>query len=65
MLTASYRRDGPQEEPVIELFGRTKDERSVTVEFWGFRPYFYCIEPTQALLSALTRDPEVVRIENA
>jgi DNA polymerase, archaea type len=63
MLTASYRRDGPQEEPVIEIFGRTKDERSVTIEYWGFRPYFYCIEPTQALLSALQRDPEIVRIE--
>ncbi len=63
MLTASYRRDGPQEEPVIEIFGRTKDDRSITIEYWGFLPYFYCIEPTQALLSALQRDPEIVRIE--
>ena len=63
MLTASYRRDGPQEEPVIEIFGRTKDDRSITVEYWGFLPYFYCMEPTQALRSALQRDPEVVRIE--
>ena len=64
MLTASYRRDGPQEAPVIELFGRTKDDRSITVEYWGFLPYFYCIEPTQALRSALQRDPEIVRIED-
>ncbi len=64
MLTSSYRRDGPQEEPVIELFGRTKDDRSITIEYWGFLPYFYTIEPTQALLSALQRDPEIVRIEN-
>jgi DNA polymerase I len=64
LLTASYRREGPQEEPVIELFGRTKDDRSITIEYWGFLPYFYCIEPTQALLSALQRDPEIVRIEN-
>lgn len=64
MLTASYRRDGPQEEPVIEIFGRTKDDRSITIEYWGFLPYFYCIEPTQALLSALLHDPEIVRIEN-
>ena len=64
MLTASYRRDGPKEEPVIELFGRTKDDRSITVEYWGFLPYFYCIEPTQALRSALQRDPEIVRIED-
>jgi DNA polymerase I len=64
MLTASYRRDGPQEEPVVEIFGRTKDDRSITIEYWGFSPYFYCIEPTQALLSAMQRDPEIVRIED-
>ena len=49
---------------MIELFGRTKDDRSITVEYWGFLPYFYCIEPTQALRSALQRDPEIVRIED-
>jgi DNA polymerase I len=64
MLTASYRREGPQEEPVIEIFGRTKDDRSITIEYWGFLPYFYCLEPTQALRSYLERDPEVVRIED-
>jgi len=64
MLTSSYRRDGPQEEPVIEIFGRTKDGPSITIEYWGFLPYFYCIEPTQALRSYLERDPEVVRIED-
>ena len=64
MLTASYRRDGAQEEPVVELLGRTRDERSITVESRGFLPYFYCIEPTQALRSALERDPEIVRIED-
>ena len=64
MLTASYRREGPQEEPVIEIFGRTKDDRSIAIEYRGFLPYFYCIEPTQALRSYLERDPEVVRIED-
>jgi len=63
MLTASYRREGPQEEPVIELFGRTRDGKSITVEYRGFHPYFYCIEPSQALLSYLGRDPEVIRVD--
>ena len=40
ILTASYRREGPQEEPVIELFGRTRDGRSIVAEYWGFKPYF-------------------------
>ena len=63
LLAASYRREGPQEEPVVELFGRTRDGRSITVECWRFKPYFYCIEPTQALLEYLKRDPEVLGIE--
>lgn len=62
LLTASYRREGPQEEPVIELFGRTRDSRSITIEYWGFQPYFYCIEPTQALIDYLKRDPEVIDV---
>ena len=62
LLTASYRREGPNEEPVLELFGRTRDGKSITVEYRGFRPYFYCIEPTQALLDYLRRDPEVLEV---
>jgi DNA polymerase I len=48
---------------VIELFGRTRDGRSVVVEHSGFHPYFYCLEPPQSLVGALERDPEVVRVE--
>lgn len=60
LLAASYRREGPEEEPVIELFGRTREGRSITVEHRGFRPYFYVVEPPQSLLGALKRDDEVV-----
>lgn len=65
MLTASYRREGPEEEPVVELFGRTRDGRSIVAEYRGFRPYFYATRPTQVLKSYLGRDPEVVRLEDA
>jgi len=65
LLTASYRREGPQEEPVVELFGRTRDGHSIAVEAWHFKPYFYCIEPTQALVEYLTRDAEVLAVEPA
>lgn len=65
LLTASYRREGPQEEPVVELFGRTRDGRSIAVEAWHFKPYFYCIEPTQALLEYLKRDGGVLAVEPA
>src|SRR4030067_806173 len=43
ILTASYRREGPQEEPVIELFGRTREGRSIVAGDWGFKPYFYAV----------------------
>jgi len=65
ILTASYRRDGPQEEPVIELFGRTRDGKSIVAEYWGFKPYFYAVRPSQVLLNYLGRDSEVLKIEPA
>ncbi|MEE9236495.1 MAG: DNA polymerase domain-containing protein [Thermoplasmata archaeon] len=60
LLAASYRREGDGEEPVIQLFGRTREGRSITAEYRGFRPYFYTIEPPQSLLGTLERDEEVV-----
>ena len=63
ILTASYRRDGPQEEPVIEIFGRTREGRSIAVEYWGFKPYFYAVRPSQVLLNYLQRDSEVLKVE--
>ena len=63
LLTASYRREGPSEEPVIEFFGRTRDGKSIAIEFWGFQPYFYCIEPTQTLISLLKKDDEVIDVK--
>lgn len=65
LLTASYRREGPEEEPVLELFGRTrKDNNSIVVEYRGFNPYFYCVSPPPPLKAALAKDPEIVRLED-
>lgn len=63
LVAASYRREGEDEEPVIQLFGRTREGRSVAVEYWGFRPYFYAVEPPQSLLGTLERDEEVVELK--
>src|SRR3989442_8426658 len=63
ILTASSRREGPQEEPVIELFGRTRDGRSIVAEYWGFKPYFYAVRPSQVLVNYLQRDSEVLKVE--
>ncbi len=63
LVTASYRREGPEELPVIQLFGRTREGRAMVAEYWGFEPYFFCVEPSPGLLEYLHRDPEVRRTE--
>ncbi|OGS50649.1 MAG: DNA polymerase II [Euryarchaeota archaeon RBG_16_68_12] len=63
ILTASYRREGPQEEPVIELFGRTREGKSVAVEYRGFKPYFHAVRPSQVLVNYFSKDSEVLKVE--
>src|SRR2546430_2176719 len=48
IITASYRRepiDGPADaqEPVIQIFGRTREGKSIAIEYSGFKPYFFVI----------------------
>lgn len=64
LLAASYRREGPEDLPVIELFGKTREGRSITVEYRGFRPYFYAVEPAQSLRGTFERDDEVVELQD-
>ncbi len=69
VLTASYRReprDGPEDaqEPVIQLFGRTREGKSIAIEHSGFKPYFYVIAPPQALRGAFARDKQVIAFED-
>src|SRR5881398_971308 len=61
IITASYRREpveGPEEPqvPVIQLFGRTREGKSIAVEYSGFKPYFFVVAPPQALRGAFARD---------
>src|SRR2546425_10122151 len=63
ILTASYRREGPPEEPVVELFGGTRDGRCLVAEYGGFKPYCYAVRPSQVLLNYLQRDSEVLKVE--
>src|SRR5213593_3045126 len=69
IVTASYRREprnGPEQAqlPVIQLFGRTKEGLSITIEYSGFQPYFFVIQPPQSLRGAFGRDPQVVKLED-
>ncbi|MFQ6060890.1 MAG: DNA-directed DNA polymerase, partial [Thermoplasmata archaeon] len=47
----------------VELFGKTRDGKSITVQYEGFRPYFYAVEPPKSLLKELKDYAEVVSIE--
>src|SRR5439155_20802378 len=69
IITASYRRepmDGPEDpqEPVIQLFGRTRGGKSIAIEYSGFKPYFFVFAPPQALRGAFARDRQVVAFED-
>src|SRR6266568_3084181 len=69
IITASYRReprDGPESAqlPVIQVFGRTREGKSIAIEYSGFQPYFFVVEPSHALRGAFGRDPQVVKLED-
>ncbi len=61
LISASYVMEG--DEPVVELYGKTRGKESVTVLVRGFRPYLYAVRPTEALERQLAEDGEVVSAE--
>lgn len=61
LLSASYsREDGGV---VVELYGRTREGESIVIRCKGFKPYFYLVEPPVTLLETLSRDPEIISLE--
>ena len=57
LISASYVME--DEEPVVELYGKSRDKQSVTVLVHGFRPYLFAVNPTEALERQLSEDQEV------
>jgi DNA polymerase I len=60
ILTASYAR----ENVVIELYGRTREEKSIVIRYEGFRPYFYLVDPPKSILDDLKKDGNVLKLED-
>jgi DNA polymerase, archaea type len=60
LLGGSYQRVG--DDPVIELFGRSRSGEPVVARYEGFRPYFVLTEPTPETLERLKGDRHVVSI---
>lgn len=61
LLTVSYRRV-ENDDIAIEMYGKTADGRSVAARYVGFKPYFHVLEPTEAAIEGLRRDPNVIEI---
>ena len=62
LISASSSQDG--EEPVIELFGKTRDRRSITILAYGYRPYLFAVDPRPELEDMLREDAEVISAEH-
>ncbi|MFQ6107168.1 MAG: DNA-directed DNA polymerase [Thermoplasmata archaeon] len=62
LLTASYKEEA--EGVVVELFGRTRGGRSISIRYEGFFPYFYVVEPPEILVDTFKADSEVKEIKD-
>ncbi|MEM2838511.1 MAG: DNA polymerase domain-containing protein [Thermoplasmata archaeon] len=59
IIGSSYRREG--DEVVVQVYGRTRDGKSVSVRYYGFEPYFYVVEPNEQAIEMLENDKENVK----
>lgn len=62
LLTASYGSD-EKDNVYVELFGKTRDKKSITVLCYGLDPYFFIVDPNEDTEKTLKRDPEVLKVE--
>ena len=62
LLSASYIQNN--EDISVELFGKTREGKSITVLAHGFRPYFFIVNPTPAVEEKLKKDREVISTEH-
>lgn len=63
IISASYSSDNDGE-PYIELFGKTRDRRSITLVVYGFHYYFYIVDPLPQTEQGLSSDPQVLATEH-
>ena len=61
LLTASYSRE--EDGVVVELYGKTRDGKSIVARYNGFKPYFYLVEPPSTILEKFSQDPEIYKME--
>jgi len=62
LISASYKQDG--DDIVVELFGKTRDKRSVVILDKRTRPYFFITEPKENVRAELKKDRDVIDISD-
>ena len=62
LVSASYWQDG--DDIAVELFGKTRDRKSITILAYGFNPYFFVVDPKDDLGPMMRRDKDVVRVDD-
>ncbi|MDR0198623.1 MAG: DNA polymerase II [Methanomassiliicoccaceae archaeon] len=62
LISASYKQDG--DGVVVELFGKTRDKRSIVILDRSPRPYFFIVEAKDNVRKALGSDPDVISVED-
>lgn len=60
ILCSSY--SSKNNEAVIELYGKTREGKSITVLYRGFHTYFFIVDPAESLAAQMRKDPDVVEI---
>ena len=55
LLTASYSAAG--DGVIVELYGKTRENRSITIRYHGFKPYFYLVEPSDNRVRQVKASP--------
>lgn len=60
ILSSSYSRE---EQVVIELYGKTKEGKSITVRVYDFKPYFYLFSQDEKLIEELKKEKNVLNVE--
>lgn len=58
LISASYSSDEGGG-PYIELFGKTRERKSIAILVYGFKPYFYIVDPAEYVEKGLAGDPEI------
>ncbi len=62
LLAGAYSEEGKN--IVVELYGKTRDNRSITIRYDKFKPYFHLIAPPSDLRKYLEKDPEILRVDD-